>query len=95
MPGDRHGQEWDFWTSHGKVLLHVAQNGKTTVQEIADAVDLSERWVIVVLGDLAESGVLRTVRHGSRRGYEVAALRVHIHPLVTVSLEDFLRFANA
>ena len=62
---------WTFLTSHGSVLLEVAQAPDATVREIAERSELTERQAHRVLADLVEGGYIERHRHGRRNHYRV------------------------
>ena len=71
---------WTFLTNHGHVLIYLARNPDARVRDIADAVGITERATMAILGDLVDGGYVTRSRVGRRNTYEVrsdAALR---HP---------------
>ena len=62
---------WTFITSHGSVLLEVARAPDSTVREIAERSELTERQTHRVLADLVDAGYLHRERHGRRNHYRV------------------------
>ena len=60
---------WTFLTSHALVLLNTARSPDATIRQLAEAVELTERQVLRVLGDLQAAGYLRRERVGRRNHY--------------------------
>lgn len=71
---------WTFLTHHAHVLLHVAGNPDTTVQEIAVVVGISTRSAVKILNDLEAGGYLERHRHGRRNHYVLHPERPLRHP---------------
>jgi predicted transcriptional regulator len=63
------GKKWRFLTNHALVLIHVANNPKSTLREIAAAVGITERAVQTVLGDLERVGLISKKKEGRRNQY--------------------------
>ncbi len=66
---------WSLLTKHGQVLLSVAQDPQMRLRDIATTVDLTERRVHAILGDLIDSDYLIKVKVGRRNRYEINADR--------------------
>jgi predicted transcriptional regulator len=62
---------WTLISTHGLVLFHIAANGDSTMREIADQLDITERRVAQIIKDLQDAGMLCTARHGRRNSYVV------------------------
>jgi DNA-binding IclR family transcriptional regulator len=71
-----------FLTSHGFVLLEVANAPDATVREIAEHVGLTERQAHRVLADLVDGGYVERRRVGRRNHYRVDESVPMRHPLV-------------
>jgi DNA-binding transcriptional ArsR family regulator len=80
MPKD---PNWNFITSHGKVLVQVAREPHATVREIAERAGLTERQAHRVLADLEAEGYIERERIGRRNRYSVNAERPMKHPSVS------------
>ncbi len=84
--------KWTLLTNHGAVLLFVAQERKVSARRIAQALDLAERSVQRILGDLEESGYLakREDKKGRINEYEVDLghdlRRPDVHPVTVGDL---------
>jgi DNA-binding MarR family transcriptional regulator len=61
---------WAFLTHHAQVLLAVAGDASITVNEIADAIGITERYAYQLMSDLQAAGYIRRRRNGRRNTYE-------------------------
>ena len=76
----RHGR-WTFLSNHAHVLVCLCRDSHARVRDMATAVGITERAVLLILSDLEEEGLIERVREGRRNRYVLhldAALR---HPL--------------
>ncbi len=71
---------WTFLTNHGHVLLAVAADPDTRVEEVAARVGISSRAVLAILRDLEDAGYLTRTRRGRRTHYQVVPHRPFRHP---------------
>lgn len=71
---------WTFLTHHAHVLLQVSANPDASVLEIAEAVGISTRSAVKILGDLEAGGYLERHRRGRRNHYVVHPERHLRHP---------------
>lgn len=62
---------WTLLTNHGAVLLAIARNPDSRIDDIAGEVDISARAVQTIIGDLVEDGYIERVRVGRRNHYRV------------------------
>jgi hypothetical protein len=62
---------WSLLSSRGQVLLYVAQRPDSTLREIANALELTERRVLDVLQELVEDRLITKIRCGRKNSYEV------------------------
>jgi DNA-binding IclR family transcriptional regulator len=60
---------WTFITSHGLVLLAIAQDPDTRLRDIASSVGITERAVQRIVSDLIDAGYLSKRREGRRNAY--------------------------
>jgi DNA-binding transcriptional ArsR family regulator len=77
----RANQRWTFLSNHAHVLVCLCRDSRARVRDVAEAVGITERAVLLVLADLEREGILERIREGRRNRYELhldAALR---HPL--------------
>ena len=68
MPGT-----WTFLTTHGQVLLCIAEDRSIRVREIGDRVGITERAAHRIVGELAADGYLTRERRGRRNHYTIAS----------------------
>lgn len=64
-------RRWGFFTNHALILIHVAQQPRSTVREIALAVGITERACHSAIQDLREAGIVDSQREGRRNRYAV------------------------
>lgn len=83
-PSDRRGgasrPSWTILTNHGHVLLAVAANPDSLVEDIARRVGITRRATLHILKDLEEAGYLQRVKEGRRTHYLVEGNRPFRHP---------------
>jgi hypothetical protein len=60
-----------FLTNHAFVLIHVANNPKSTLREIAAAVGITERAVQTALRDLETENLTKKEKRGRKNTYWV------------------------
>ncbi|HEY8172269.1 MAG TPA: winged helix-turn-helix domain-containing protein, partial [Dehalococcoidia bacterium] len=70
-----------FLTNDALVLMHVAINPNSTLREIANAVDITERALQPVLTALEQDGLIERERQGRGTYYRVHYKRLMRHPL--------------
>ena len=68
---------WTFITNHGLVLVYIAKKPRSTVREIASAINITERTVHKVTADLEQKGYIERQRVGRKNVY-------HIYPDVSL-----------
>ena len=71
--------KWGFLTNHALVLIHVANNPRSTLREIAQAVGITERAALSLLRAMEEDAIISRQREGRCNKYWVdfAALLEH------------------
>ena len=62
---------WGFLTNHALVLIHVANNPRSTLREIADAVGITERATSSILKAMEQEGIISRKKEGRRNKYWV------------------------
>lgn len=72
---------WTFLTNHAHVLICIARDPNVRARDIAEAVGITERTALAIIGDLVEGGYLVRRRIGRRNEYEVVAHQPLRHPL--------------
>lgn len=60
---------WTFITNHGLVLSYLAQNRRSTVREMANAIGITERTAHKIISDLESAGYLSRTKSGRRNVY--------------------------
>ena len=63
--------EWSLLSTHGLVLLSVADKPETTTREIADNLGVTERSVQRAVSDLDGEGYIKRQKVGRRNRYDV------------------------
>lgn len=63
--------KWGFLTNHALVLIHVANNERSTLREIAAAVGITERAALSILRAMEEDEIIGRQREGRRNRYWV------------------------
>jgi len=63
--------EWSLLSTHGLVLLSVADKPEVTTREIANNLGMAERSVQRAVTDLDSTGYIRRKRVGRRNKYQV------------------------
>jgi hypothetical protein len=62
---------WGFLTNHALVLIHVGNHPRSTLKEIASAVDITERATSSILKAMAEDSIISWTKEGRRNKYWV------------------------
>jgi Mn-dependent DtxR family transcriptional regulator len=84
--------EWKFITNHGAVLAFISQRQRVTAREIASSIQVTERSVVRILGDLEADGYVKRSREGRVNTYEIQSKLPLRHEIANnVSVEDFLK----
>ena len=63
--------EWTFITNHGAVLALVAEHGQITARDIGMRLNLAERSVHRIIGELESEGYIDKQREGRLNYYRV------------------------
>ena len=64
---------WTFLTNHAAVLVCIAGNPESRIEDIAATVGISRRAAQMIVGDLVADGYLERRRIGRRNQYRVHA----------------------
>lgn len=64
---------WTFVTSHGQVLLCIAQDPEVRLRDVADRVGITERAAQRIVADLIDAGYVARTRVGRRNHYTINA----------------------
>lgn len=60
---------WDFVTNHALVIIHVIENPRSTLREIASAAGITERAALSILRALEEEEIISRIKEGRRNRY--------------------------
>ena len=84
MPG------WTLLSTHGLVLLSVADNPETTTREIANNLGMAERSVQRAVSELDSAGYIRRKKMGRRNQYHVYGEKPLPNPIMPHKSVDHL-----
>ena len=76
-------QNWTLMASHGVVLFYIAANPDSTMREMAEQLDLTERRIARIVRDLSEAGMLEIKKIGRRNSYRVNEAAHFRHPTLS------------
>lgn len=62
---------WSLLTNHALVLVHVVQNQRSTLSDIADAVGITDRAALAILRALEADEIIARKKDGRRIEYTV------------------------
>lgn len=62
---------WGLLTNHALVLIHVIEHPRSTLRDIADAANITERAALSLLRALEEDGIISRRKEGRRNVYTV------------------------
>ena len=74
---------WTFLSNHGHVLVALSRDPRARLRDLAQAVGITERSVLLILSDLEEEGILERIREGRRNRYVL-----HLDAPLRHSLEE-------
>ena len=88
-------EAWTLMNSHGLVLFYAATYPDSTMREMSTALELTERRVAQIVGDLAEADLLDIGRTGRRNTYSLNKRASFRHPtlrhITLGQFEDLLK----
>jgi DNA-binding IclR family transcriptional regulator len=64
---------WTFLSTHGQVLLCIAEDRGVRLREIGDRIGITERAAHRIVGELSDAGYLTRERCGRRNHYTIAS----------------------
>jgi MarR family len=64
---------WTFLTTHGRVLLCIADDPGVRLRDIAATLDITERTAFGIVTDLARAGYIVKQKDGRRNRYQIQA----------------------
>ena len=83
--------EWTLLSTHGLVLLSVADKPEVTTREMANNLGMAERSVQRVVSDLDSAGYIKRKRVGRRNQYDVNGKKPLPNPIRSdKSVDDLL-----
>ena len=71
---------WTLLTSHGRVLLLIAQNPELRLRDIAESAGITERSAQGIVSDLEDAGYIERERVGRRNSYRLHPEMPFRHP---------------
>lgn len=71
---------WTLLTSHGRVLLLIAQNPDFRLRDIAESAGITERSAQGIVSDLEAAGYIERERVGRRNSYRLHPEMPFRHP---------------
>jgi predicted ArsR family transcriptional regulator len=74
--------DWTFLSTHGLVLLCIAQDPGVRLRDIGDRVGITERAAHRIVTELVEAGYVVRERQGRRNRYEINDDRALPDPMV-------------
>lgn len=72
---------WTFLSNHGHVLVALSRDPRARIRDVAAAVGITERAVLLILSDLESEGILERIREGRRNRYVLRLDAPLRHPL--------------
>ncbi len=72
-------KKWGFLTNHALVCIHVFENPRSTLREIANAVGITERAALTILRQMEEEECISRCREGRRNRYTVNLPAIWAH----------------
>ena len=79
-PEANDARHWTLLTSHGRVLLLIAQHPGMRIRELAQAASITERSTQSIVRDLERAGYLTKTKVGRRPEYDVNQGQPFRHP---------------
>ncbi len=73
---DQTTQKWGMFTNQALVMAYVCEHNDSTVREISDAIGITERSALAMLGDLQEAGIIIRHRVGRSNTYSLDFVRL-------------------
>ncbi len=73
-------RQWNFLSNHGLIILHLVQNPRATLREIALSTHLTERAVYQIVRELEEGKFILKRKVGRRNVYTINRGTVLEHP---------------
>ena len=64
-------KQWTFLSNYGHILIHLARNPEARVRDIADAIGVTERSALGIIGELENAGYISVEKIGRRNKYKI------------------------
>lgn len=64
---------WTFLSRHGLVLSYIAKHPRSTLREIAAAINITERTAHKTISELESEGYVETLKRGRNNLYHINA----------------------
>jgi len=74
---------WTLTASHGIVLFYLAARPESTIREMSEELDLTQRRIAQIVHDLAEANLIKVTRSGRRNLYRVNPEGHFRHPTLS------------
>jgi hypothetical protein len=88
-------KNWNLMATHGVVLFYIAANPDSTMRQMSESLNLTERRIAQVVRDLAEADLLTVTRTGRRNSYAVNPDANFRHPTLShIRLGHFVRMLS-
>jgi hypothetical protein len=88
-------KNWNLMATHGIVLFYIAANPESTMREMSESLNLTERRIAQVVRDLADGDYLSVTRNGRRNSYSVNPDAPFRHPTLShVTLGKFVEMIS-
>lgn len=92
----RLSKNWNLMATHGVVLFYIAANPDSTMRQMSESLNLTERRIAQVVRDLAEAGLLEVKRNGRRNSYTVNPEAKFRHPTLShITLGHFVEMLSS
>lgn len=91
----RVSKNWNLMATHGVVLFYIAANPESTMRQMSESLNLTERRIAQVVRDLAEAELLTVTRNGRRNSYAVNPDASFRHPTLShIRLGHFVKMLS-
>jgi DNA-binding transcriptional regulator GbsR (MarR family) len=85
-------KNWNLMATHGVVLFYIAANPDSTMRQMSESLNLTERRIAQVVRDLSDANLLEVTRVGRRNSYSVNPAANFRHPTLShITLGKFVK----
>lgn len=88
-------QKWGLFTNHALVMAYACEHSDSTVRAISDAIGITERATLAMLGDLQQAGIIVRHRVGRANTYSMDFERLSMFRRGNAGPPTPASFANA